>query len=75
MIENKFEEFVAIVRRLRKECPWDREQTNDSIKAATIEEAYEVVEAIDNRDYGELKKSSTALLKLSTSDFVAPTRA
>ncbi len=55
MTENKFNEFVAIVKRLRKECPWDREQTNDSIKANTIEEAYEVVEAIDNKDYNELK--------------------
>jgi nucleoside triphosphate diphosphatase len=62
MIENKFEEFVAIVKRLRKECPWDREQTNDSIKAATIEEAYEVVEAIDNKDYEELKKELGDLL-------------
>ena len=41
MTENKFNEFVEIVKRLRKECPWDREQTNDSIKAATIEEVYE----------------------------------
>lgn len=55
MTENKFNEFVEIVKRLRKECPWDREQTNDSIKANTIEEAYEVVEAIDNKDYNELK--------------------
>ena len=55
MPENKFEEFVKIVERLRKECPWDREQTNDSIKDATIEEAYEVVEAVDNKDFGELK--------------------
>lgn len=55
MSENKFNEFVEIVKRLRKECPWDREQTNDSIKANTIEEAYEVVEAIDNKDYNELK--------------------
>ena len=62
MIENKFEEFVSIVKRLRKECPWDREQTNDSIKAATIEEAYEVVEAIDNKDYKELKKELGDLL-------------
>lgn len=62
MIENKFEEFVAIVRRLRIECPWDREQTNDSIKAATIEEAYEVVEAIENKDYEELKKELGDLL-------------
>ncbi len=62
MIENKFQEFVKIVKRLRKECPWDREQTNDSIKAATIEEAYEVVEAIDNKDYEELKKELGDLL-------------
>ncbi len=56
MIEDNFKELVDIVKRLRVECPWDREQTNDSIKSATIEEAYEVVEAIDNKDYDELKK-------------------
>jgi MazG family protein len=62
MIGNNFEEFVEIVKRLRKECPWDREQTNDSIKANTIEEAYEVVEAIDNKDFQELKKELGDLL-------------
>ena len=56
MVEDNFKELVDIVKRLRVECPWDREQTNDSIKAATIEEAYEVVEAIDNKDYKEFKK-------------------
>jgi len=35
-------------------CPWDREQTFDSIKPYTLEETYEVLEAIDNRDWGEL---------------------
>ncbi len=35
-------------------CPWDREQTFDSIKPYTLEEAYEVLEAIDNRDWTEL---------------------
>lgn len=35
-------------------CPWDREQTFDSIKAYTLEETYEVLEAIDNRDWQEL---------------------
>src|SRR5579864_3278932 len=35
-------------------CPWDREQTFDSIKPYTLEETYEVWEAIDNRDWGEL---------------------
>ena len=62
MTDSKFNEFVQIVERLRKECPWDKEQTNDSIKAATIEEAYEVVEAIDNKDYDELKKELGDLL-------------
>jgi tetrapyrrole methylase family protein/MazG family protein len=62
MIENQFTEFVDIVKRLRKECPWDREQTNDSIKSATIEEAYEVVEAIDHKNYEELKKELGDLL-------------
>jgi MazG family protein len=62
MTESKFNEFVQIVKRLRKECPWDREQTNDSIKAATIEEAYEVVDAIDNEDYDELRKELGDLL-------------
>ncbi len=55
MSEKKFKEFVEIVEKLRKECPWDSEQTNDSIKDATIEETYEVVEAIDNKDFNELK--------------------
>jgi len=35
-------------------CPWDREQTFDTIKPYTLEETYEVLEAIDNRDWDEL---------------------
>ncbi len=62
MTGSKFNEFVEIVKKLRKECPWDREQTNDSIKAATLEEAYEVAEAVDNKDYDELKKELGDLL-------------
>lgn len=62
MSEIKFNEFIAIVKRLRKECPWDREQTNDSIKANTLEEAFEVVHAIDEGDYQELKKELGDLL-------------
>lgn len=59
---SKFTGFVEIVRRLRKECPWDREQTHDSIRDATLEETYEVLEAIDNKDYDELKKELGDLL-------------
>jgi len=62
MIGNNFTEFVDIVKKLRLECPWDKEQTNDSIKAATIEEAYEVLESIDNKDFNELKKELGDLL-------------
>jgi ATP diphosphatase len=53
---ERFERAVAIMSRLRGPggCPWDREQTFDSIKPYTIEETYEVLEAIDNRDWEEL---------------------
>ena len=51
---KEIEKFVLIVRRLRKECPWDRKQTHTSIRDMLIEEAYEVVEAIDNKDDREL---------------------
>ncbi len=48
--------FVAIVKQLRRDCPWDREQTHESVKHLLIEEAYEVVEAIDEEDWEALKK-------------------
>ncbi len=51
-----YADFVAIVRRLRRECPWDREQTHDSVKHLTIEEAYEMVDAVDAGDPAELAK-------------------
>jgi len=53
---ERFERVVAIMERLRAPggCPWDREQTFDSIKPYTLEETYEVLEAIDNRDWEEL---------------------
>jgi ATP diphosphatase len=51
-----FERAVSIMSRLRGPdgCPWDREQTFDTIKPYTVEETYEVLEAIDNRDWPEL---------------------
>jgi nucleoside triphosphate diphosphatase len=53
---ERFERAVAIMARLRAPggCPWDREQTFDSVKPYTLEETYEVFEAIDNRDWKEL---------------------
>jgi MazG family protein len=43
-------------------CPWDREQTFDTIKRYTLEETYEVLEAIDNRDWQELTSELGDLL-------------
>ncbi len=53
---DKFDEFYKIVQRLRKECPWDREQTHESLRRCLLEESYEVLEAIDTKNKTELKK-------------------
>jgi MazG family protein len=61
---ERFERAVSIMARLRGPggCPWDREQTFDSIKPYTLEETYEVLEAIDNRDWDELSAELGDLL-------------
>ena len=53
---EKFQKLVETMARLRAPggCPWDREQTFDSIKPYTLEETYEVLDAIDRRAWGEL---------------------
>lgn len=53
---EKFERLVAIMARLRAPggCPWDREQSFDTIKPYLLEETYEVLEAIDQRDWPAL---------------------
>jgi len=53
---EKFDRLVALMARLRAPggCPWDREQTFESIKPHTLEETYEVLDAIDRRDWPEL---------------------
>jgi nucleoside triphosphate diphosphatase len=59
-----FEQSVAIMARLRAPggCPWDREQTFDSIRKYTLEEAYEVFDAIERRDYPHLSEELGDLL-------------
>ncbi len=59
---RKFEDLVELVAILRKECPWDRKQTHESIKDNLIEEAYEAIEALDNQDFDEFKKELGDLL-------------
>ena len=53
---NEFDEFVNIVKRLRKECPWDKIQTHLSLRRCLLEETYETLEAIDENNIDELKK-------------------
>ncbi len=55
---EKFDKFVEIIRTLRSEngCPWDKEQTHESLRQNLIEESYEVVESIDNRDMANLRE-------------------
>jgi XTP/dITP diphosphohydrolase len=59
---SEFRRFVSVVRRLRKECPWDRKQTHRSLRDGLIEETYEVVHALDDNDIQELKKELGDLL-------------
>jgi tetrapyrrole methylase family protein / MazG family protein len=55
---ERIAELLAVVRRLRSPqgCPWDREQTHASLRATMLEEAYEVLEAIDERSTGKLRE-------------------
>lgn len=59
-----FEESVAIMARLRAPggCPWDREQSFDTIRRFTLEEAYEVFDAIERRDFPHLAEELGDLL-------------
>ena len=55
---SNFKKLIETTKQLRSEngCPWDKEQTFDSLKPYIIEEAYEVISALDNNDYKNLKE-------------------
>ncbi len=59
---RSFSDLVEIMAILRKECPWDRQQTHESIKDLMVEEIYEAIEAIDSDDPVELRKELGDLL-------------
>lgn len=61
---EKFAELVKVMARLRAPggCPWDRKQTFDTIKAYTLEETYEVMDAIERRDWPALVEELGDLL-------------
>ena len=62
MNKNNFEELIEVVRRLRNECPWDKEQTHDSLRYTMIEECYESVDAINKKDFKHLEEELGDLL-------------
>jgi MazG family protein len=57
-----FERLLEIMDELREHCPWDREQTLDSLRNLTIEETYELADAIMDQDLDEIKKELGDLL-------------
>lgn len=57
-----FSRLLDIMNELREKCPWDKQQTNESLRANTIEETYELSEAILNKATNEIKKELGDLL-------------
>ena len=51
-----FERLLIIMDELREQCPWDKKQTNETLRHLTIEETYELSDAILNNDSEEIKK-------------------
>ena len=49
-VSEALSDLAALVVKLRRECPWDREQTPETIKTYLLEECYETLEALDSRD-------------------------
>ncbi|MBL7100921.1 MAG: nucleotide pyrophosphohydrolase [Nanoarchaeota archaeon] len=61
-MKETFEELVKINKRLREECPWDRVQDFESLKSPLVDEAKEVVEAVEKEDYKNLEEELGDLL-------------
>jgi XTP/dITP diphosphohydrolase len=59
---KSFEQLLHIMDELRERCPWDKEQTFDSLRTLTIEETYELADAISRNNTKELKKEIGDLL-------------
>ena len=51
----KFSRLVEVIEKLRRECPWDRQQTAGSLRQYILEETYEVLQTIDQADHDKLK--------------------
>jgi XTP/dITP diphosphohydrolase len=59
---DQFGQLLQIMDELREQCPWDKKQTMETLRTLTIEETYELVDAIANQDLPEIKKELGDLL-------------
>ena len=57
-----FDRLLTVMDELRSQCPWDQKQTFDTLKKLTIEETYELVDAIDKKKYDDIKDELGDLL-------------
>jgi MazG family protein len=57
-----FEEYIKLIKKLRKECPWDRKQTIASTRPLVIDEAYELEEAVREKNYNKITEEIGDLL-------------
>lgn len=55
-LENSFSKLVSIMDDLREKCPWDKKQTIDTLRPLTIEETYELTDAITDHDWQGIKE-------------------
>ena len=62
MIQNAFERLVTIMGTLREKCPWDKKQTIQSLRQMTLEETYELTDAILDEDWANIKEELGDLL-------------
>ena len=73
---HRFLRLVEVMATLRRECPWDREQTHESLAPYLLQEAYETLETIEERDFAQLHEElGDVLLQVVFHSVVASERA
>src|SRR5580693_1644317 len=61
-VENEFLRLIQIMEDLREKCPWDKKQTIQTLRQLTIEETYELADAITEEDWKGIKEELGDLL-------------
>lgn len=61
-VMSQFSRLVTIMNELREQCPWDKKQTIATLRQLTIEETYELVDAISEENWGDIKEELGDLL-------------